>query len=291
MNPLKNAALLSLKKWRVPVDPILSIETRSPVTHNVVGDAYLNVICILPRVVGATGNGCFRKPRLSAVTIRLDNGLLPIQRAPTIQLFESGKLVVMGASSIAAIIFYVHKFLYFLYLKGWRTSDGKRPQSSHVFITNRVSSGSHRTFLDIDNWQKNDTLNTIVHRASFSGIGVRVDLPGCRHKLTFGIFDTGKFNVTGYDNSIHCYLIWLMLNVFRQNENTVRVIDRPNRFMNMLRDDLHRRKCEVPSRDEVCDYVRSIEKIVDDEIAEEKRLESKRKELIIDLFSDKKNED
>lgn len=232
-----------IELWRVPKEPVLSTDVALPTTQNIVGHCSVNAEAPLWRYVALLALAGYRTDKLSAVTLRVALRFVltnySAMRLPTAQLFESGKWVLMGAAIEAGVMYAVHTIRLLLHWNGLRAKNGAPLTMSRVFINNRVSTGAYPRPLDIKNFEPEDNLNTVEHRGSFPGITRQGRFPGSRKTFTFGIFDSGRFNVTGYNAHTDWRAIWHMDRVFSRNRDDVRRLNYATPVMNEMRRALH----------------------------------------------------
>lgn len=174
-----------------PVDPFLSIISIPwPKAENFVSTVFFNTDIPLRKLVGAVGAVSFRSPKLTAVTIRFHNRGLA--RAPSAQIFGSGMVVYMGATSEMNTLFYVHKTRVILHQLNLKTE----PRNGRLFVQNMVWSGCFYKCLNIDDFEKNGDRTGIVYSSrSFPGIVYMTKPPYSSTMLSFSLFKSGRYNV------------------------------------------------------------------------------------------------
>jgi TATA-box binding protein (TBP) (component of TFIID and TFIIIB) len=184
-------SLDDLSFFKEPVDPCLSIESIPwPKAENYVITVYFNRKIPLNRLVGIVGPVSFRSPKLTAVTIRFHNK--GDERAPSAQVFGSGMVVYMGATSEMITLYYVHLTRLIFSQLGLDSE----PRNGQLFIQNMVYSGCFYKCLDIRNFEsEEDRIGTVSSNRSFPGIVYMIKPPNCSNTLSFSLFETGRYNV------------------------------------------------------------------------------------------------
>ncbi len=174
-----------------PVDPLLSAASVPwPTAQNFVSTVFFNADIPLKRLVGAVGAVSYRSPKLTAVTIRFHSR--GPARAPSAQVFGSGMVVYMGATSEMITLYYVH-----LTRVIFSQLDLKQePRNGRLFVQNMVWSGCFYKCLNIDNFERNgDRTGMVSSSKSFPGIVYMTKPPNCSTTLSFSLFKTGRYNV------------------------------------------------------------------------------------------------
>ena len=197
---------------REPVDVYLSQRSISwPMEENQVVTVFYNTTIPLKQFVAAHPHSSHLSKRLTAVTERFIN-MCP-GRAPSAQVFGSGAVVLMGSPDGCTTRYFMHK----LRKKIGSVPSIKRPKNGRIFPQNKVCSGCYDYCLDLDNFEIENRLNVAGDRSSFPGIVYMETLPGCKQKLSFSLFSTGKFNVMGVyqDQAIRGFTY--MLNILKRN--------------------------------------------------------------------------
>lgn len=184
-------SLDDLSFFDVPVDPFLSIKSVPwPKAENFVSTVYFNTEIPLKRLVGIVGAVSYRSPKLTAVTIRFHNR--GMARAPSAQMFGSGMVVYMGATSEMNTLYYVHLTRVILSQLGLKNE----PRNGLLFVQNMVWSGCFYRCLNIADFERNGDRTGIVYSSkSFPGIVYMTKPPYCSTTLSFSLFQSGRYNV------------------------------------------------------------------------------------------------
>lgn len=174
-----------------PVDPFLSIESIPwPKSENRVITVYFNTKIPLNKLVGIVGPVSYRSPKLTAVTIRFHNQ--GDERAPSAQVFGSGMVVYMGATSEMITLYYVHLTRIIFSQLGLE----QEPRNGRLFTQNMVYSGCFYKCLNIKDFEREeDRIGMVSSNKSFPGIVYMTKPPGCSNMLSFSLFETGRYNV------------------------------------------------------------------------------------------------
>lgn len=182
---------------KLSIDPYLSTDESFPHKHNTVGTSFYDIDnVILKQFVGAVGIASYHNARLNASAFRNyrpDNGYG--EKAPTVQFFDNGWSVFMGAPNAWCILKYIHILRFLLYNLPFIE---RRPDNSRLWVSNEVSTGSCKP-LDIETFENKSRLNVIKNAKSFPGIVYIAKVRGYpNHSLSFSLFSTGKMNVMGF---------------------------------------------------------------------------------------------
>lgn len=174
-----------------PVDPFLSIVSIPwPKWENCVSTVFFNTDIPLKKLVGAVGAVSYRSPKLTAVTIRFFSR--GAARAPSAQVFGSGMVVYMGATSEMNTLYYVHMTRIIFS----QMNLNQEPRNGRLFVQNMVWSGCFYKCLNIDDFEsKGDRIGIVSSNKSFPGIVYMTKPPNCSTMLSFSLFKTGRYNV------------------------------------------------------------------------------------------------
>lgn len=165
-----------------------------PSPQNIVSTVKLGCIVPLNRVMSTLGVPSLRRSKLSVATIRfvgprskyLTVANRNIQRVPTIQLFERGQAVIVGATSEEISILYCHILRIFL------LNIGIQARCNKLVIWNIVCSGFFPYGINTINFEKeNNKVTTVKDKGEFPGVMFVIG----KFKIT--LFPTGKFIVMG----------------------------------------------------------------------------------------------
>jgi TATA-box binding protein (TBP) (component of TFIID and TFIIIB) len=189
--PTTPVSLDDLGFFDEPIDPFLSIESIPwPKSENRVITVYFNAKIPLNKLVGIVGPVSYRSPKLTAVTIRFHNQ--GDERAPSAQVFGSGMVVYMGATSEMITLYYVHLTRAIFSQLGLE----QEPRNGRLFTQNMVYSGCFYKCLNIKDFEKEeDRIGMVSSNKSFPGIVYMIKPPGCTNMLSFSLFETGRYNV------------------------------------------------------------------------------------------------
>lgn len=184
-----------LKEFYKPrTDPWLSqAELFMPSPQNVVSTVELGCVVPLNRVIACLGPSSLRKSKLSVVTLRfassrsrhLTNLKKNLPRVPTIQLFEGGQAVIVGATSEEISVLYSHILRMFL------INIGIPARCNKLVVWNRVCSGFYPYGIDTERFKEENEVTLVKDSGGFPGV---MYVTG-EFKLT--LFPTGKFIVMG----------------------------------------------------------------------------------------------
>lgn len=155
-----------------------------PATQNVVLTVDCKQQISLGSITQAFGVQSLRKSRLSVATIRFSCGRVG-SKVPTIQLFERGQAVIVGATSEEVSILYCHMLRFFL------LNIGIPVKCDKMVVWNRVCSGNYPYGIDTINFGRENIVTLVKDKGGFPGVMYTTE----EFKITF--FPTGKFIVMG----------------------------------------------------------------------------------------------
>lgn len=167
-----------------------------PSLQNLVSTVKLGCEVPLDTVISKLGVTSLRRHKLSVATIRfvgirskhLTTENKNIQKVPTIQLFERGQAVIVGARSEEISILYCHILRIFL------LNIGIPARCNKLVIWNTVCSGYYPYGINTVTFEQENKVTTVKDRGEFPGV---MFVTG-QFKLT--LFPTGKFIVMGMNS-------------------------------------------------------------------------------------------
>jgi len=241
-----------------PIHPFLSIEEISwPNAENMVSTVFFNTKINLNRLVGLVGAVSYRSPKLTAVTIRFhEHGAA---RAPSAQIFGSGMVVYMGATSETITLYYVHITRIIFSQLGLE----QEPRNGRLFTQNMVYSGCHHRCLDIVNFEKHDRIGTVSSNKSFPGIVYLAKPPGCSNELSFSLFESGRYNVMKLHPDEMYTGFFHVLRVLQRNSSDRNIREHSRRCVEAVRKALLQRNPMESLRDTVTRALISVEESYD----------------------------
>lgn len=259
-------SLDDLSFFSLPIDPFLSIPSIPwPKSENRVITTYFNAEIPLRRLVGKLGAVSYRSPKLTAVTIRFHN--IGEVRAPSAQVFGSGMVVYMGATSEMITLYYVHLTRIIFSQLGL----SQEPRNGRLFTQNMVWSGCFYKCLNIDNFERGgDRIGIVCSNKSFPGIVYMIKPPGCSNTLSFSLFKTGRYNVMRLHPDELYTGFFPILRVLQRNSSDSNTRAYAKRRIDAVHDEMLQRNPNEPLRDTVARALNNVNELyeIPEEIAE-----------------------
>lgn len=182
--------LNQLKKFKMTKNSVLvDDEICLPTVENIVLTVDYQCEIPLKYVTGSTPSS-FKKIRFAAATNKF-HSYGEYSSPPTMQVFGTGKCVVMGSSSYETSILYIQYFRIFL------RNIGLNPVIGKMLLRNRVYRGKLGNYLNLKPFIQEDSIGCVVHTKSFPGVYHYAKAPNTNKTISFLLFNTGSFIVMG----------------------------------------------------------------------------------------------